>query len=83
MTEWFVYIIQTTDNRLYTGITTDLERRFSEHKEGIKGAKFFSSTAPKKIVFSESHPDRASATRREIEIKKMSRTTKLALIAPA
>lgn len=79
-TEWCVYIIQTTDGKLYTGITTDLERRFAEHKASDKGAKFFSLATPEKIVFQESHPDRSSASRREAEIKRMSRTDKLALI---
>jgi putative endonuclease len=65
---------------LYTGITTDLERRLAEHKEGYKGAKFFSLSRPEKIVFQESHPNRASATKRESEIKKMSREEKLGLI---
>ncbi len=77
---WQVYIIETDDERLYTGITTDLERRFAEHKSSNKGAKFFNVTAPKRIVFSEEHPDRSAATRREIEIKQMSRQEKLELI---
>lgn len=77
---WHVYIIQTEAGQLYTGITTDIERRFSEHSSSNKGAKFFSVSQPDKIVFQEEHPDRSSATRRESEIKRLSRQEKLSLI---
>lgn len=78
--QWIVYIIQTTSGKLYTGITNNLERRFSEHLKSKKGAKYFHLCAPKAIVFQEKHPDRSSATRRELEIKKMDRQKKLALL---
>jgi putative endonuclease len=78
--QWVVYIIQTTSGKLYTGITNNLERRFSEHLNSKKGAKFFNLSSPKSIIFHEKHPNRSSATQREIEIKKMSRQKKLALI---
>jgi putative endonuclease len=77
--EWYVYIIRTSGGQLYTGITTDLERRFAEHQESPKGAKFFSISEPEKIVFQERHPDRSTATRREAEIKRMTRQEKLRL----
>lgn len=76
---WKVYIIRTKSGKLYTGITKDLERRFNEHKEKT-GAQFFRISGPESIVYTESHPDRSRATKREIEIKKMSRAEKLALI---
>ena len=77
---WFLYIILTKNNKLYTGITTDVERRFEEHKSGLKGAKFLKSNPPKKIVYIEKLKDRSIATKREIEIKKLSRKEKLELI---
>lgn len=77
---WKVYIIQTESGNLYTGITTDLERRFAEHMSGQKGARFFNFSNPKTILFQEEHPCRSTATKREIEIKKMSRKQKLNLI---
>ncbi len=77
---WEVYIIQTKSGQLYTGITTDLERRFQDHLEGKKGARFFRFSNPEKILYRESHPNRSKATKREIEIKKMSRPQKLKLI---
>lgn len=74
---WEVYIIQTKSGQLYTGITTDLDRRFRDHLEGKRGARFFHISEPEKIVYRESHPNRSDATKREIEIKKMSRRQKL------
>jgi putative endonuclease len=77
---WEVYIIQTVYGKLYTGITTDLERRFREHFEKKQGARFFNTSLPKQILFRETHPSRSTATKREIEIKKMNRLQKLSLI---
>jgi putative endonuclease len=80
---WFVYVIEASDGSLYTGVTTDVERRFSEHcgngKGANKGAKFFRGRRPLKIVYTESHPDRGSAQRRESTIKKLTRDEKLRL----
>lgn len=79
-TKWTVYIIQTTSGKLYTGITTDLKRRFENHKSGKQGAKFFHISKPERIVFQETYPTRSEATRREIEIKRMTRLQKRELI---
>ena len=77
---WTVYIIKTIDEKLYTGITTDLKRRFSEHLNGGKKAKFFHLSKPEMIVFQENYPCRSSASKRECEIKRMSRKQKLEMI---
>lgn len=77
---WTVYIVGTESDTLYTGITTDLERRLRQHRSG-KGAKYFSLSAPMGVLFTEQHDSRSSASRREAEIKKMSRKQKEALIA--
>ncbi len=76
---WTVYIIQTDSGRLYTGITTNLRRRFKAHASA-KGAKFFRLSKPERILYQEKHPDRSAATKREIAIKKLSRKEKFALI---
>ncbi|HSX10270.1 MAG TPA: GIY-YIG nuclease family protein [Chlamydiales bacterium] len=76
---WKVYIIRTKSGKLYTGITTDLERRFNEHRTK-SGAQFFNTSAPDYVVYTESYPNRSEATKREIEIKKMSRSQKITLI---
>ncbi|MFI5334695.1 MAG: GIY-YIG nuclease family protein, partial [Chlamydiales bacterium] len=70
---WEVYIIQTESGKLYTGITTDLDRRFQAHLNGEKGARFFRFSRPRVILFREKQPNRSKATKREIAIKKMSR----------
>jgi len=80
---WTVYMIQTMSGNLYTGITKNLDRRFEQHRKKRTGARYFHLSDPEKIVFREFHPNRASATKREIEIKKMSRSRKLELISRA
>ena len=78
---WFVYMIETESGCLYTGITTDIERRFSEHCSNKKGAKYFRMHPAKKIVFSEKYLDKSSASKREFSIRKLSREQKMALLA--
>jgi len=77
---WSVYIIEASDTSLYTGITTDLKRRFNQHLNGT-GAKYFNGRRPLRFVFSEANHDRSSASVREAQIKKLSRAEKQALIA--
>ena len=77
---WLVYIILCTDDTLYTGITTDLQRRLAQHASG-RGAKYFRGRQPLRIVYQESGHSRGSASRRELEIKALARTEKLILIA--
>lgn len=76
---YYVYIIECQDKTLYTGITTDVKRRFREHSSG-KGGAYTSSRKVKKILYTEKHPDRSSALKREAEIKSWDRKKKLALI---
>lgn len=78
---WQVYIIQSSDDRLYTGITTDMARRWQAHTSGRGGAKFFRGRKPKALCFLEDKHNRSSASRREAEIKKLSRRDKEKLIA--
>ena len=78
---WYLYIIQADSGKLYTGITNDLERRLQEHEKGRKGARFFRFSAPKKLLYTESYPNRSEASKREAAIKKMTRAEKLALIS--
>jgi putative endonuclease len=78
---YYVYMVQCADNTLYTGIATELVRRVKEHNESDKGAKYTRVRRPVHLVYSESHPDRSSASKREYEIKKkMSRSKKLEMI---
>ena len=76
---YFVYILLCGDRSLYTGITTDVARRFQEHKAG-KGGHYTAAKGAVKVVYSEKHPTRSLALKREAEIKRWPREKKLALI---
>ncbi len=73
-------MIRTNDGRLYTGITTDIQRRWCEHISGKGGARYFRTTKPQAISLLEQHPDRSSASKREAAIKKLSKSAKEALV---
>lgn len=78
---WWLYMISTVSGKLYTGITTDVERRFAEHRgSSSKAAKFFRSDAAKAVVYREACDNRSHASKREAAIKKMRRADKLKLI---
>ena len=81
MSQWFVYILQCNDDSLYTGVTTDIERRVKEHNYDTKlGASYTRARRPVKLVYTESCDDRSHALKREMGIKKLKRTEKQALI---
>ena len=71
----FVYILQCQNGSYYTGYTTDLKRRFQEHKSGV-GGKFTRAFGVKKIVYHETFSDKSSSLKREAEIKKWPRVKK-------
>ncbi|MBU2512688.1 GIY-YIG nuclease family protein [bacterium] len=76
---WIVYIIMCSDNTLYTGISNDIEKRFKDHQNG-NGAKYFRGRKPEELVYVEEGHSRSTASKRELEIKKMTRTKKDQLI---
>lgn len=77
---YFVYILKCNNGSLYTGITTNVERRLAEHKSG-RGARYTRAKGAGEIVRIERKKNRSTASKREAEIKKMSRAEKLELIA--
>ena len=77
---YFVYIVQCSDDTLYTGITTDIKRRVEEHNSSDKGAKYTKLRRPVKLVYSEEAENRSCASKREYAIKKLSREKKLELM---
>jgi putative endonuclease len=77
---WQVYIVLCSDDSLYTGITTDLDRRLAQHAGGC-GAKYFRGRHPVKTLYLETCHTRSSATRREAHLKKMTHDEKYAVIA--
>ncbi|MCW8872029.1 MAG: GIY-YIG nuclease family protein, partial [Xanthomonadales bacterium] len=60
--DWSVYIIRCDDGSLYTGVSTDVDRRFREHLDTRRGAKFFKGRAPLEVVYREAGHSRSSAT---------------------
>lgn len=79
---WYLYILRCKGDRLYTGITVDVEKRFAAHCAG-KGAKFTRGRGPLELVYQEFCGSHSEALRREMEIKKLTRKQKYELILAA
>jgi len=77
---YFVYILQCGDGTLYTGITSDLERRVEEHNSSKLGAKYTKVRRPVKLVYAKEYSDRSTASIEEARIKKLTRQEKLNFI---
>lgn len=78
---WHVYILRCSDDTLYTGITTDLQRRIHEHNNSVKAAKYTRIRRPLELIYFESCEDKSSASKREHKIKQLSRVQKLFLVS--
>lgn len=76
---YFVYLLQCSDKSIYAGITTNVERRFGEHKNK-KGGRYTKSHGAEKIIYTELFQTRSEALKREAEIKKWPRRKKMAII---
>ena len=76
---WQVYILQCSDDTLYTGITNDLERRIEEHNSSKLGAKYTKGRRPVKLIYSCEVEGRAAALKEEYRIKQLPRWEKLEL----
>jgi len=76
---WTVYIVECSDNTLYTGVATDIEARLAEHNAG-RGAKYTRARLPVALVYSEKAKDRSTALRREHVIKRMPTLDKRSLV---
>jgi len=76
---WYLYILRCRDGSLYTGITTDVEKRFHAHCEG-KGAKYTRGRGPLELVYREECADHSAALKRECAVKALTRQEKEALI---
>ncbi|MFB6359888.1 MAG: GIY-YIG nuclease family protein [Halobacteriales archaeon] len=80
MADHQVYLLRCADESYYTGYTTDVDRRVSEHNAG-DGAKYTAGRTPVELVHVEHHPSRSAALAREHEIKSLSRDAKERLVA--
>jgi putative endonuclease len=76
---YFVYLLECADGSIYTGITTDVNRRFAEHQKG-RASHYTAARKARKIVYTEKKRTRSAALKREAEIKRMNRAQKLALV---
>ncbi len=76
---WQVYVVLCSDASLYTGITTDIARRFEQHASG-RGARYFRGRSPLRVVYLEQGHDRSSASRREAQIKQLRPAAKRELV---
>jgi putative endonuclease len=77
---YFVYILQCNDGTLYTGITSNLERRIEEHNNSKFGAKYTKSRRPVKLIYSKEFINRSVSQKEEIRIKKLSRSEKITFL---
>ena len=80
-TTWYLYIIRCKANSLYTGITTDVVRRFEEHQtDPLKGAKYLRGKGPLKLVFKKKIGTKSEAARAEYYIKRIGKAQKERLV---
>ena len=77
---WVCYLLRCADDTLYCGITNDLEKRLLAHNAG-EGAKYTRGRTPVAVVYSESCTDKSAALKRELQIKRMPRAAKQALLS--
>jgi len=75
---WVVYMIECLDGSIYTGMSSDVERRWNEHND-VMGSKYTGSHRPVRLLWTETHNDKESAERREMQIKRWTHRKKLAL----
>ncbi|MEK9152615.1 MAG: GIY-YIG nuclease family protein [Patescibacteria group bacterium] len=81
---WYVYMVRCADGSLYTGVSTDLERRFREHNAGT-GAAYTRSRLPVKLAYHEEYMNESDAKKREAALKKLTKPQKekIAALNPA
>jgi len=77
MTMWYLYVLLCNDNTFYTGVTTDLNRRLTEHNNSTRGAKYTRSRRPVKIVYYETYGSQSAAQKAECAFKKLTRKEKV------
>jgi putative endonuclease len=81
VSDWQVYLLRCSDNTLYTGITRDINRRIDEHNNNDRLASAYTrARRPVELVYHETHENRSSASKREAEIKKLTKIEKEKLV---
>lgn len=77
---WFIYMLRCSDNSLYTGITTDVDRRLEEHNAEKSVTRYTRARQPVELVYQESANSRSDAGKREVQLKKLKKTDKELLV---
>ena len=77
---WYLYVVKCSDNTLYTGVTTNLDRRLNEHNTSPKGAKYTRKRRPVVLVYSKHYTDRSQAQKAEHQFKSLTRKQKIKVI---
>ena len=77
---WYLYVVQCSDGTLYTGVTTDIDRRIDEHNTSSRGAKYTKARRPVKLVYKRRYANRSEAQSAEYQFKKLLRGQKLQII---
>ncbi len=80
MSDWYLYLIRTRNGSLYTGITTDVTRRITEHRQN-KGSKYLRGRGPLRLVFKAKIGSQSAASKIEAKVKRLSKAGKEALVA--
>lgn len=78
---WYVYLLRCNDSSLYAGITTDIERRLHEHNHTKLGAKYTRAKRPVSLVYQENAINKSDASKREHQLKKLSKQQKEQLVS--
>lgn len=79
--DWSIYLIRCANGSLYTGITTDVERRLAEHREGgIKGAKYLKGKGPLTLAWHQLIGSRSDALKMELKVKRLPKADKESLV---
>jgi putative endonuclease len=78
---WYVYLLRCKDNSLYAGITTDINRRLHQHNHTKLGAKYTRAKRPVTLVFLEAASDKSTASKREYQIRKLTKLNKEELVS--
>jgi len=79
-TDWFIYLVRCRNGHLYTGISTNVARRFAAHQVG-KGAKYLRGKGPLELVYQKKIGTHSQALKAEIMVKNMSRPAKETMIS--
>lgn len=78
---WFLYVVKCNDDTLYTGVTTDVDRRLNEHNSSAKGSKYTKVRRPVELVYWTDFKDRSTAQKAEYKFKKLMRKQKEEIIS--